>query len=124
MFRSIFPFILLAGAASIAFDLFGPKTGGFAIKYGNTLLGNFIVVLLGIPVYLCNGADVLLLRPLLQHSEIYLGTAIAFSLTTTSLCISSIVLLSKFLGLKHTVVLTAYIGCLSLVFAQIINFGS
>jgi uncharacterized membrane protein YraQ (UPF0718 family) len=123
MFRSICLYIMIAGIISIGFELTGPTTIELATKFGNTVLGSIILVLSGIPIYLCNGTDVLILRPLL-YTGISLGTAIAFSITSTSVCLSSIALLSKFLGLKYTIILTTYITAFSIIIGLIINFIS
>ncbi len=64
-----------------------------------------LLELIGIPMYLCNGADILLLRPLLDATDLTVGSAMVFSLTSSAVCISSIAMLSGYLGKKLTAVL-------------------
>jgi uncharacterized membrane protein YraQ (UPF0718 family) len=72
-------------------------------------------------MYYCNGADVILLKPLIAHSGLSLGTAMAFSLTSTSICITAIVMLVKFLNKKLTIILVASIMVLTFILGLLIN---
>ena len=107
VFKKILPYLLVAGVLGMIVDLFVPKHLFENYDLSNYFLGTALVILIGIPVYFCNGADVLFLQPLLQYSHLPLGTAMAFSLTSTSVCISSLVLLIRFIGKKLTVALLA-----------------
>jgi uncharacterized membrane protein YraQ (UPF0718 family) len=109
IFKKILPFLIVAGVLSTAVDQFIPKHLFENYDLSNYFLGNALVILIGVPVYFCSGADVLFLQPLLQYSHLPLGTAMAFSLTSTSVCISSLILLIKFIGKKLTLVILASI---------------
>ncbi|UCE18939.1 MAG: permease [Gemmatimonadota bacterium] len=107
IFKKIFPFLIVAGVLSAVFDQFVPRHLFDNYDLSNHFLGTGLVILIGVPVYFCNGADVLFLQPLLQYSHLPLGTAMAFSLTSTSVCISSLILLIKFIGKKLTLTILA-----------------
>jgi uncharacterized membrane protein YraQ (UPF0718 family) len=72
-------------------------------------------------MYYCNGADVILLKPLIAHSGLSLGTAMAFSLTSTSICITAIIMLIKFLNKKLTMILIGTIAILTFIIGFLIN---
>jgi len=111
VFRSILPYLLIAGTLSIAFDLLKPErwleAGSLPGGGLGSTLGGALVVLVGIPLYLCHGTEVLLLRPLVHHG-VSLGTAVGFSLTSTGVCLTSLAMLGRFLGRRATIVLA---GC-------------
>lgn len=100
-FARLLPWLFLAGALSLALDLAGPLAR-FRLEAlaGRGAAGVAIAVLLGAPIYLCNGADVALLAPLLARGSVSMGTAIAFSLASTAVCASSVVMLGRFLGTR------------------------
>lgn len=105
IFKKILPFMLIAGAMGMVIELYAP--GNLLKNYdlSNNFVGTVLVILVGVPVYFCNGADVLFLQPLIRCADLPLGTAMAFSLTSTSICITSLVLLVKFIGKKLTFVI-------------------
>ncbi len=72
------------------------------------------------PFYFCNGAEVLFLRPLVNHG-FPLGTAVAFSLTSPAICTTSIAMLFKIIGKRLTVALVACVALISLALALLIN---
>ena len=79
------------------------------------------MTVIGIPLYVCNGADVLLLKPLLAYTDLTTGTAMVFSLTSSAVCISSIAMLFKFMGRKLTLILLANLTVLTLLIGFAIN---
>ena len=79
------------------------------------------VILAGIPLYFCNGAEVLILRPLIHHGGFSLGAAVAFSLTSTAICITSFVMILKFLGRKLTALLAVHIVVVALAISYLID---
>lgn len=121
IFKSVAPYLIAGGLLSVGIELFVPKSSALSSMINNSFLGNVLLILTGIPLYFCNGTDVLLLRPLVC-SGIYTGTAIAFSLTSTAICITSMFMLFKFMGKKLTIILTVYIFGAVLTLSQIINF--
>ncbi len=104
IFKKILPFMLVAGALSIMIEVFAPGNMLKSYDLSNNFIGTALVILVGVPVYFCNGADVLFLHPLIEYSNLPLGTAMAFSLTSTSVCITSLAMLMKFVGKKLTFV--------------------
>jgi len=121
IFKKLIPYLIFAGIVGIAIEFFKPAY--FLTNYNipNNFVGVMLVILAGIPVYLCNGAEVLILRPIIHHSDLALGTAIAFSLASTSVCITSIVMLAKFMGRKLTIILLANIIFVTLLIGLFIN---
>ena len=87
----------------------------------NNLFGVLVVILAGIPIYLCHGAEVLFLRPLIHQGGLSLGTAMAFSLASTSVCITSFVMLIKFMGKRLSIILLAYLIIAMLFLGLLIN---
>jgi len=121
MTKKILPYILFAGALSFAFALINPKQYLETLNFSSEPWATLILTLIGIPLYVCNGTDVLFLKPLMQYTDLSMGAAIAFSLSSSAICISSIVMLTKYLGGKLTAVLTATIFLLMLLFSTLIN---
>ena len=113
--KKILPFILVAGVFGIAIEVLTPSAFLKNLDLSNNLIGTVMVILIGVPIYFCNGADVLFLQPLLTFSNLPLGTAIAFSLTSTSVCITSLVLLVRFIGKKLTLILLSCIMIITLL---------
>lgn len=122
LFKSMIPYLLVGGlmAAGLA-SLPSERLVVEAARQSNTLWGNLVLILVGIPFYLCNGVDVLLLKPLIC-SGMQLGTAMAISLTVTSICITSILLLFKFFGKKFSLFLILHIVVITLLISQTANW--
>ncbi|MFC1613838.1 permease [Gemmatimonadota bacterium] len=121
IFIQIMPYIVLAGGLSLAFEFTSPAKMIELIPLDNGIFSTLLMVALGIPIYLCNGADTLVLKPLAQYTDIGFGTAMSFSLTSSAICISSFVLLMKFIGIKHTVFLTALIFISAVAIGTLLN---
>ena len=120
IFRSVVPYLLAGGLIGTTIEVFLPKTNALEPFIDNSLLSNIVLIIFGIPFYFCNGTDVLLLRPLLC-SGIYTGTGIAFSLTSTAICITSILMLFKFMGKRLTFILIGHVFVVTLIISQAIN---
>ena len=121
LFKSIIPYIIIGGLIAIGLDFFSSKaTFPTIILKDNPFFGNMIAVLVGIPFYFCNGTDVLLLKSLFCSGLLH-GTGIAFSLTSTAICITSILMLIKFLGKWLTFLLIGHIIAITLILSHIIN---
>jgi uncharacterized membrane protein YraQ (UPF0718 family) len=120
MFKSLLPYLLIGGALGIIIELMGPRFFLMNRQTGRGLIGTFVWVLVGVPLYFCNGAEVLFLRPLVNHG-FPLGTAVAFSLTSTAICTTSIAMLFKIIGKRHTIALVACVAVISLALALFIN---
>ena len=124
IFIQILPFILLAGGLSLAFEFTSPAKMVEYVPLDNGILSTLLLVSIGVPIYLCNGADALVLKPMAQYTDIGFGSAMAFSLTSSAICISSFVLLTKFIGVKHTVVLTSFIFVCAVALGTLMNHMS
>ena len=121
MIKKIAPYILIAGILGLAFEITGPVKLIDKFPMSGNLISLTLVTLIGIPIYFCNGADILFLAPLMQYTDLPLGTALSFSLTSTAICISSIIMLSRFLGRRLTAILSLNVIVLSFLFAMLIN---
>jgi len=120
IFKSVFPYILLAGILAIGLEMVAVQKSIIEFMREKSLVGNMAVIFISIPLYLCNGTDVLLLRPLIC-SGIPLGSGIAFSLGSSAICISSFMMLVKFIGLRLSLILVVHIIGMTLILSQLIN---
>jgi Predicted permeases len=119
--KKLQPYIFWGGLLSLSLEYLQPKSFLQTMNFSNEWLSMAIMTLIGVPIYVCNGADVLLLKPMLAYTDLSLGAAMVFSLTSSAVCISSIAMLIKFLGKKITLVLLANIVFLSLALGFLIN---
>lgn len=117
----IWPYIILAGLLGLAFELLLPVQILDELDFSSPVLGTFIAILAGLPLYLCNGADVLFLNPLIINTELPMGTALGFSFTSTAICASSAVMLVKYIGKKATTYLIVTLFSLTLMLGSILN---
>ncbi len=120
--KSIFPFLIIAAIMGITFEYISPYKFllGYDLNFG--FLGILISVLVGIPIYFCNGSEILFLRPFLVHiPKIPLGTAIAFSISSTAICITSFAILIKFIGKKLALILLLNIIITTILISYLIN---
>ncbi|MFH2035688.1 MAG: permease [Candidatus Zixiibacteriota bacterium] len=118
--KKITPYLLIAGPFGFLLELMAPGALLKSYDFGNNIIGILLVIVVGVPVYFCNGADVLFLQPLIQQYNLSLGTAMAFSLTSTSVCLSSLALLTKYIGKKLTAIMLSSIIVLTIVLALLI----
>jgi len=120
IFRRLVPYLLVAGALGVGLEYLGPRRfllgGGFAGGLPEVL----IWTLVGVPLYFCNGAEVLFLRPLVTHG-FPMGTAISFSLTSTAVCVTSIAMLLRVIGVRLTLILVGVVAAVSVALALLIN---
>ena len=121
VFKKILPYLIVAGAAGILIELAAPANFLKNHTISNNITGVMVAVLVGIPVYLCHGAEVLFLRPLIHQGGLFLGTAMAFSLASTSICITSFVMLIKFMGKKLTIILLTNLIIATLILGVLLN---
>lgn len=121
MTKKVLPYILIAATLSFALALINPKQYLDSMSFSREPWSTIILTLVGIPLYVCNGSDVIFLKPLIQYTDLSMGAAIAFSLSSSAICISSIIMLSKYLGKTLTAILTGCIFILMIAFSYIIN---
>jgi uncharacterized membrane protein YraQ (UPF0718 family) len=120
--RKLIPYILIGGVISLSLEYFNPKQFLENYHFTNPVIASLIMMVIGIPMYVCNGADVILLKPLLMYTDLTLGSAMVFSLTSSVVCVTSIVMLYKFLGSRLTVAMVAVIAVLSFLIGIGISF--
>jgi len=121
MLKKVLPFIILAGILSIIVEVLFHSNLIDSIIIENKLMQKGLVILVGVPVYFCNGADVLFLKPFIKFSGLSMGTSIAFSLTSTSVCITSLVMLIKYIGKKLTSILLTWVILATLLLSFLID---
>jgi len=119
--KKITPYIILSGVVSILYEYYFTRQFLSSIDLADGLTGLIFAIAAGIPIYLCGGADVLFLKPLVAVSHLPLGTAVAFSLTSTAICISSIIMLTGYIGKRTTAAALLFIIFLTFVIGYSIN---
>jgi len=117
----IAPFIALAGILSFGMEMVNPGSWLRSLEFDGGIIGTLGVILAGVPIYFCNGADVLFLKPFIHHGAIDAGSAVAFSLTSTSICISSLAMLLKFVGRRTTVVILISIVSITILMSLLVQ---
>lgn len=120
-FKAVLPYIAVAGAAGIALEYVSLNRLLLDWDIDNSFLSVVAAALVGIPVYFCSGAEVLFLRPLMHTAGFSMGTAITFTLCSTSICLTSAIMLLKFLGKGLTAILIAHVFIVSVVIGYLMN---
>ncbi|MCY1719706.1 permease [Prolixibacteraceae bacterium Z1-6] len=121
IFKQLVPYLLIAGAFSLVFEIFQPSVILEKLQLKEGPLSFALFILIGMPIYFCNGADILFLQPLVNYGGLSMGTSIAFSLTSTAICISSFIMLLKYLGKKLTIHISLFIMAVIFIMSQIIG---
>lgn len=119
--RKLLPYIAFAALFSFTFQVFNPKQYLEGMSFNHEPWSMIFMIVVGIPLYVCNGADVLFLRPLLSYTDLTMGSAMVFSLSASAICIASITMLVRFLGKSITVVLVATLCLLILMIGSLIH---
>ena len=121
LFRKLLPYLVVAGLFGVGLEYLGPRRflmrGGFGDGVGEVA----IWALVGVPLYFCNGADVFFLRPLVSHG-FPVGTAIAFSLTSTAVCVTSLAMLLRLVGGRLTAALAIAVPAVAILLALLLNW--
>jgi uncharacterized protein len=120
IFKKMLPYVLVGGVLGVFIEFLGPRSLLLDERAGRGLAGIAIWILMGVPLYFCNGAEILFLRPLMNHG-MPLGTAIAFSLTSTAVCTTSIAMLVRIMGPRLTITLVSCVIVISFSLALLIN---
>ncbi len=105
--KRILPYVLIAGLLTLLFEYFQPQRYLETFSFSTEPFSTGIMMLVGIPIYVCNGADVLFLKPLLEYTDLSMASGMAFSLASSAVCISSVIMLFKFFGKKMAMTLIA-----------------
>ena len=119
-FRGLLPYVMLAGMFALALENLGIRRLILHEGLGHGVAAVVVWTLVGIPLYFCNGAEVLFLRPLVNHG-FPVGTSIAFSLTSTTVCATSIGMLLKIIGTRLTAILVVCVFVLSVAIGLALN---
>jgi len=120
VFRRLLPFLLVAGMAGVLLEYAEMRDFVLHRVMGRGPEGVILWILAGVPLYFCNGAEILFLRPLMNHG-FPLGTGIAFSLTSTAICTTSIAMLVRMIKIRLTALLVGSVVGISLGLALILN---
>lgn len=121
IFKEVLPYIAIAGAAGIALEFVPLNRLLLDWDIDNSFTSVVVATLIGVPVYFCSGTEVLFLRPLMHTTGFSMGTAIAFTLSSTSICLTSAIMLLKFMGKGLTAILIAHIFIVSIIIGYIMN---
>lgn len=121
IYKKIFWYLVLAAGLGIVFELLKTHQLITQLNIGSNWLATLIIIFVGVPLYFCSGSEVLFIKPFLDNGIFNLGSAIGFSLTSTALCISSIILLYRFLGRKLTLILILNIVVVVFILSILIN---
>jgi len=124
IFKQLIPYLLIAGALSMIFEIFQPVGLLEKLQLREGPLSSAVFILIGVPIYFCNGADILFLQPLVNYGGLSLGTSMAFSLSSTAICISSFMMLLKYLGKRLTIYLSFFIMAITFVMSQLLELIS
>jgi hypothetical protein len=120
VFRGMLPLILVGASLGVGLELLGPRSYLLNSLTGRGLTGVLAWIALGVPLYFCNGAEVLFLRPLVSHG-FPLGTAVGFSLTSTAVCTTAMAMFFRIIGTRLTVILAGSVFVVSCALAVLIN---
>lgn len=120
LFKKLLPYVGVAGIIGLLIEQTGPRDWLLGIPFDHGIGGVALVSLVGVPLYLCNGADVLLLRPLLNHG-FPLGTGIVFSLTSTAICTASLAMLLKLIGRRMSIALVLSLLVVAILLGIVLN---
>lgn len=118
LFRSLLRYIfigILLGTALLTF--FSPQ---FIAFIGFSLKGLFFAVLIAFPLHLCNGQEIILLRPL-KDLGLPLMHQLAFSFAGSGICLSVLPLYHAILGKKITLFIAIYYFIASLVISYLLG---
>lgn len=108
-FFKLLPYIVVAGFISMIIDLGGFVSNIQSFFASKSVLMPSILSLVAVPLYFCNGSEIILLQSISVTGSLPLGGAIAFTLGASAVCISSIALLLKVLGKVQTITFVATI---------------
>jgi len=112
-------YIIIGVAIGALFAVYLPPA--LVGKYlSNGSFGLLASVLLGIPLYICSGEEVLILSPLMDMG-LPMGHAIAFTITGNAICITSISVLWPAFGKRATAIMIGALFFGSIAIGALIN---
>lgn len=112
-------YMLIGIALAAIFTVYVPS--GLVGEYlSNNYYGLLLACVIGIPLYICSGEELLILSPLMDMG-LPMGHAIAFTITGNAICITSIFIMLPAFGRKTTSIMVGMLFLGSLVAGFIIN---
>jgi len=85
-----------------------------------SIFGLFLIVLLAIPIFICNGEDIIILTPMLVLG-LPLGHAVTFSIAGNAICITAVPVLMATFGKKVTILIFIAFFVGSMIMGLVIN---
>ena len=119
-FRATGPYFIFGIILSAIFNRYVPEEVITNIFNGNKAFGVLMAATIGVPLYVCGGGTIPLLRDWLSRG-MSVGSATSFMITGPSTKITNLSALKICLGMKHFVVYIIYIILFSLLSGLIIN---
>lgn len=107
--------VLIGGFLEVFFP--APVIGEYL---SSNITGLLIATTIGIPIFICSGEEILILKPLMDMG-LPLGHAIAFTIAGNGICVTSIALLMGILKKKATIFLTAMFWIGTFIISLVIN---
>lgn len=105
VFFELLPFMIIGLMLGAAVAKYLPPP--FVGKYlSSNILGLFLASVVGLPLFICSGEEVLILKPLLDLG-LPMGHAIAFTIAGNGICFASIPVLAPCFGKRATAFITA-----------------
>lgn len=115
----LYKYIIIGTLLGAAVATYMPM--GLVTKYlGSSIFGLFLAVIVGIPIYLCTGEEVVFLKPLIDLG-LPMGHAIAFTIAANGICVTSIAVLFGSIGKKTTSAMVVLFLVLSFILGYAIN---
>jgi len=112
-------YIIVGVAIGAIFTVYFPPP--LVGKYlSNGSLGLFLSVLIGLPLYICSGEEVLILAPLMEMG-LPMGHAIAFTITGNAICVTSISVMIPVFGKRATFIMVGALFFGAILAGAIIN---
>jgi uncharacterized membrane protein YraQ (UPF0718 family) len=108
------PYFLAGIALSALFQRFVPQEAFAKVFLGNRAFGVLMAAAVGIPMYVCGGGTIPLLRALMDHG-MTLGSASAFMITGQAMKITNLGAVKIVLGVKHFALFLLYTAMFALI---------
>jgi uncharacterized protein len=121
IFKKLLPYLLIASIVNVILNLYKPLSQLELSTFMGNIPGIITMMVIGFPLYLCNGADIIFLQPLVKVAGLPIGTAIAFSVSSTSICFTSMIISFKALGGKLTTIMLLSVFLITLLIGILIN---
>jgi len=98
----LYMIIGIAIGAAVAMYLPAPVVGKYL---SSNTLGLLLATTVGLPIFICSGEEILILKPLLDLG-LPMGHAIAFTIAGNGICLASLPILYPVFGKKGTILIT------------------